>query len=71
MKLREILMQRTSIWWIIYSGFHFPRAKKIQPAPAQNQTLVSGSTGGYYTTLHVAVKAGIYGKTVEIYYIPR
>ena len=55
--------------WAIYVGRHLSRTlKKILHAPAEDRT---GDLSIYSLALyHVAIKAGLYRKAVQVYYIP-
>ena len=54
---------------VIYVGRHLSRTlKKILHAPAEDRT---GDLSIYSLALyHVAIKAGLYRKAVQVYYIP-
>ena len=55
--------------WVIYIGRHLSRTlKKILHAPAEDRT---GNPSIYSLALyHVAIKAGLYRKAVQVYGIP-
>ena len=55
--------------WDIYVGRHLSRTlKKYLHSPAEDRTGVPSS---YSLALyHVAIKAGLYRKAVQVYYIP-
>ena len=55
--------------WVISVGRHLSRTlKKILHAPAEDRT---GNPSIYSLALyHVAIKAGLYRKAVQVYYIP-
>ena len=54
--------------WVIYVGRHLSRTLKNFHAPAEDRT---GDPSIYSLALyHVAIKAGLYRKAVQVYYIP-
>ena len=55
--------------WVIYIGRHLSQTlKKIHHAPAEDRT---GDPSIYSRALyHVAIKAGLYRKAVQVYHIP-
>ena len=55
--------------WVIYVGRHLSRTlKKIHHSPAEDRT---GDPSIYSRALyHVAIKAGLYRKAVQVYDIP-
>ena len=54
--------------WVIYVGRHLSRTLKKSNAPAEDRT---GDPSIYSLALyHVPIKAGLYRKAVQVYYIP-
>ena len=54
--------------WVIYIGHHLSLTLKYSHAPAENRT---GDPSIYSLALyHVAIKAGLYCKAVQVFYIP-
>ena len=54
--------------WVIYGGLHLSRTLKKSNAPAEDRT---GDPSIYSLALyHVAIKAGLYHKAVQVYRIP-
>ena len=54
--------------WVIYVGRPLSRTLKKSNAPAEDRT---GDPSIYSLALyHVAIKAGLYRKAVQVYYIP-
>ena len=54
--------------WVIYVGLHLSRTLKNFHVPAEDRT---GDPSIYSLALyHVAIKAGLYRKAVQVYYIP-
>ena len=55
--------------WVIYAGRHLSRTlKKNLHVPAEDRT--GDPSISSLALYHVAIKAGLYRKAVQVYYIP-